>query len=1130
MSAAPVAEYFSELHMISGVGVPETSGYPALRNLLNAVGDTLKPKIAAVIHPSNSGAGIPDGGLFSTRELKKHGADSPSLLDLKPERGVVEVKPLSQDLSAFESSPQVRGYLETYGQILLTNYRAFALWSWRDGKPVRGEHLTLAASEQDFWSRVHAMRSTPNHPDHERLWQFLRRALLSTARIATPQDLAAFLASYAREARARVEIAPMGTLEPVKKALSEALGVRFEGEKGLHFFQSTLIQTLFYGIFSAWVLWHESNPKPGQRFEWKTAVDHLGLPILRSLFHQVAYPANIRALNLEEVLDWTEGCLARVDRGSFFARYDMGDAVQYFYEPFLAEFDPELRKDFGVWYTPPEIVRYMVGRVDKALRENFHLADGLADPSVIVLDPCCGTGAYLVETLKLIRRRLIEGYGESQAGLKIKEAAKHRLYGFELLPAPYVVSHLQIDLLLTRWGAALDHEKDERAGVFLTNALTGWVPVKSPKDLPFSEFTAERDAADHVKQQEQILVILGNPPYDGYAGMAVEEERSLSEAYRETKEASPPQGQGLNDLYVRFFRMAERRIAEGVPEDDDPKPGPPRPEAKGIVCFISNYSWLDGLSHTGLRERFMEVFDSIEIDCLNGDKYKTGKKTPDGQPDPSVFSTEKNREGIQVGTAIALLERWPINPNRQPLSDSYAPNAKVGFQNWWGKHKRAELEASLEKPSPPLILSPALKFGLAFIPLGVRKEYESWPLLPELLGASFAGVKTSRDDSLIDVDRGALEERIKRYFDPKVSFPSLAGRLSNLKDSSGRFNAKKVREELLDLGIESGCYCRYLYRPFDARWLYWNPYTKLLDEKRPEYVKHVFRGNLWIEARKSESRSGWDRGTVTPLLADNFANGLSSFFPLYLNISETTTDGIHPDLFAPAKPSGPQPNLTDFAKSYLAELGCTPEDLFFHIVAALHSPLYREENAGALRQDWPRVPLPASADALRAGAALGRQLAALLDPETPVEGVTTLKVRTDLKGLGELAVKMGEKTPDLAVAARWGYAGQGGVTMPGPGKVTPGTRGDGFLDIHLNATTRWIDVPEAVWKYTLGGYQVLKKWLSYRESALLGRPLTSDEAQEFTHHVRRIAAILCLSPKLDEHYSTCAASPHSNPA
>lgn len=605
----PVEIYLTSLHASLGAGTPETSGYPALSNLLNAIGDTLKPKITAVIHPANNGAGIPDGGLFSSKELKKHGHEANTLFGkLKPERGVIEVKPLDKDLSSFESSDQVRTYLENYGQILLTNYRSYAIWSMVGGKPVRGEHYHFAPSEQEFWTKAHALRSDPKHPEYERLWQFLRRALLSTARIATPQDLAAFLASYAREARARIEIAPMGTLEPVKKALSEALGIHFEGEKGTHFFQSTLIQTLFYGIFSAWVLWHEEHPKPGDRFQWRLSAQHLGLPILRTLFIQLTDSRKIRALNLEEVLDWTEECLARVDRASFFARYDMGDAVQYFYEPFLAEFDPELRKDFGVWYTPPEIVRYMVGSVDAALRENFNLPDGLADPSVVVLDPCCGTGAYLVETLRLIHTRLVEGYGEAQAALKIREVAKKNLYGFELLPAPYVVSHLQIDLMLTRWGAKLDHEQDERAGIFLTNALTGWVPIKAPKDLPFSEFTEERDAADQVKQKEQILVIIGNPPYDGYAGLAIDEERNLSSAYRETKEAPKPQGQGLNDLYIRFFRMAERRIAEGVPQSDELKPGPPRDDAKGIVCYISNYSWLDGDSHPGMRERFSGGF------------------------------------------------------------------------------------------------------------------------------------------------------------------------------------------------------------------------------------------------------------------------------------------------------------------------------------------------------------------------------------------------------------------------------------------------------------------------------------------------------------------------------------------
>ena len=161
------------------------------------------------------------------------------------------------------------------------------------------------------------------------------------------------------------------------------------------------------------------------------------------------------------------------------------------------------------------------------------------------------------------------------------------------------------------------------------------------KPLPFPELEEERDRAEQVKQDTPILVILGNPPYNGFAGMAVDEERELSTAYRTTRRVRKPEGQGLNDLYVRFFRMAERRIAEKT--------------GQGIVCFISNYSWLDGLSFTGMRERFLQAFDAVRIDNLNGDKYRTGKTTPDGSPDPSIFSTPEDPVGIQVGTAITTL-------------------------------------------------------------------------------------------------------------------------------------------------------------------------------------------------------------------------------------------------------------------------------------------------------------------------------------------------------------------------------------------------------------------------------------------------------------------------------------------
>ena len=374
----------------------------------------------------------------------------------------------------------------------------------------------------------------------------------------------------------------------------------------------------------------------------------------------------MQPLGLVEVLDWTAAALNRVDRDAFFARFSEGEAVPYFYEPFLQAFDPELRKQLGVWYTPAEVVRYMVARVDKALKDDLGIADGLAGENVYVLDPCCGTGAYLAEVLRRIAANLdSKGLG-ALTGARVKQAATQRVFGFEIMPAPFVVAHLQVGLTMQELGAPLSEDGDERAGVFLTNALTGWEPTVQ-KPLPFPELEEERERADRVKQETRVLVILGNPPYNGFAGMAVDEERKLSQAYRTIKQVRRPEGQGLNDLYVRFFRMAERRIAEKTGE--------------GVVCFISNYSWLDGMSFTGMRESFLEAFDFIRIDCLNGDKYKTGKTTPEGSPDPSIFSTSEEPVGIQVGTAITTLVRKADHSRAQ----------SVGFRHLWGQSKHGDL-------------------------------------------------------------------------------------------------------------------------------------------------------------------------------------------------------------------------------------------------------------------------------------------------------------------------------------------------------------------------------------------------------------------------------------------------------
>ena len=371
-----------------------------------------------------------------------------------------------------------------------------------------------------------------------------------------------------------------------------------------------------------------------------------------------------------------------------------------------------------------------------------------------------GTGAYLAEVLRRIAENL-EGRGlGALTGESVKQAAMTRVFGFEIMPAPFVVAHLQIGLTLQDLDASLAEDGTERAGVFLTNALTGWEQTEQrPRQLPFPELDEERDRAEEVKREKPILVILGNPPYNGFAGVAVgDEERALSRAYRRTNRVRAPEGQGLNDLYVRFFRIAERRIAEET--------------GQGIVCYISNYSWLDGLSFTGMREQYLDAFDVIRIDCLNGDKFRTGKIAPDGSPDPSIFSTPNRPIGIQVGTAIATLIR----------KADHTPTRTVSFRHLWGQAKHEGLNATADTEPDELYedLSPILPLGLPFKPLAVSDGWHDWPALPDLFPSYFPGVKTSRDSFLVGIDLVPLRERIADYLNPELSNEQIAQRYPGL--------------------------------------------------------------------------------------------------------------------------------------------------------------------------------------------------------------------------------------------------------------------------------------------------------------------------------------------------------------
>lgn len=1163
--AIGIAEaYLSHLRDIwsTQANSPETSYYPALANLFNAVGKTLRPKVLCVMNLKDQGADNPDGGLFTAEQCGRKTEAKPRP-GLPPSRGAIEAKSAKKEVKGIAASEQVAKYLSLYGIVIVTNLRDFLIVErGTNAHPVERESFSLADNERDFWQdKVAHPRATAQQKGQQFI-EFIKRACLHNAPLLSPRLVAWFLASYARDGLFRVEQQKeLPALRVVRSALEEALGMKFAADKGEHFFRSTLVQTLFYGIFSAWVGWHKANPSLNARFDWRTAEWSLHVPFIRTLYEQIASKSKLEPLGLVEVLNWAASVLNRVDRGEFFRRFEDERAVQYFYEPFLEAYDPELRKELGVWYTPPEIVKYQVGRVDAVLREELGLPDGLADPNVIVLDPCCGTGAYLVEVLRRIAATLREKAGDALVASDLKEAATNRIFGFEILPAPFVVSHLQLGLMLQKEGSPLVHKTGERVGVYLTNSLTGWDVIEKPRQqvMAFAELDEERDAAANVKQREKILVVLGNPPYNSKPKRGkVDILYSAAEAASPSVDTAPykvglnrPIREGgwgirkfnLDDLYIRFFRLAERRIAEM--------------SGKGVVSFISNFSYLADPSFVVMRERFLAEFDKLWLDCMNGDSRETGKLTPDGKPDPSVFSSDYNREGIRVGTAVCVIVRKPTRQQKPT----------VRLRHFWGVNKRADLLESLKAKrfnAAYAIAHPSSANRYSFRPENVGSHYSEWPRLTELCAvAPFNGPVERRGGSLISIDRASLEERLRAYFDATVPDAEVAALHPSLMMTGNRIVGPDARKKLLkEHSFRCEAIVRYPFKVMDVRWAYLANIRPLFSEPSPHLLNQRFKGNAFFISRDTadKTREGPPFYYSGNICDYDSISGHARHFPIRIKNGCRLEKDAEATLFdaigEKPTPDEPVANLSGAAREYVASLKFKNADemrtariIWMHALAIGYSPAYLRENADGIRSDWPRIPLPAERATLETSAALGERVAALLDAEAKVPAVTWGKIAPVIKTIGLIAKADGGQldpsASDLAITARWGsFQPKAGAVMPGEGKtqerqydnsearaldmeakargISPKDMrlllGQKTYDVYLNNAAYWRNIPSNVWEYYIGGYQVIKKWLSYREHSILGRAIKPEEAREVTNMAQRIAALILMQTDLDANY------------
>lgn len=1114
----------------------ETPHYGAFTLLMNSISESLDLDIRCNLHPSSSdGSRTPDCGFFSKSRCEDGVAPGTA-----PEFGVVELKKPGTDVRKTAESRQVQDYLNMHGMVLVSNYHDFLLLeSDGNGEMQERDFVSLATSKEEFWNLAKQPHKV-QEKDAKRLADILHQVSVATSRLSDPKEIARILALYARSTLEKLNSDESESFHDLQEILENGIGSKFEMKNAEVVFRSTLVQTIFYGLFSAWV----RNGKNG-KFDWRSAQHDIPVPVIQGIFEQLTMARRMKDLGLESIFNRTTETLNRIEREKFLKLFkEEAGAIQHFYELFLTEFDPEVRKNLGVWYTPEEIVKYMVDRVHTALRTEMGYADGLADDRVYILDPCCGTGAFVTEVLRKINDIHIEEKGDNKkvAAGKVKSAALKRIIGFEYMTAPLMIAHWQVnDYLEKEIEAPLNHGKNEIPRIHLTDSLIEWDKgnEKALLDIMIPELKDERKRVRSVKQGDRVLVIIGNPPYNSKL-KPTGEKRELAERYNEGLKAEYGIGKNtLTDSYSLFFSVAEKYIVEK--------------RKKGIICFITNYSYTRREGFVNMRKRLVEGFDKIWIDSLNGETQNGKSKTPDGEDDPSVFSTRVNPRGVSVGISVGLFAK---------NSESKNP-ATVRYRDFWGQKKRerllGSLTANLESFNSQYENTSPSRWNLfRFSKLVKDNSYRSWPtinilrkVVPGKGETHITGVSEVRKKALIDIDKQALIDRMKIYFDKGISWSKFHKMNHRMDITAGRYNAKEAREEALrNESFDIKNIVRHVFKPFDIRWMYHPRSSKMMSANQNGFRIYRKHEDGFVACRREKGsilNEGYPVFFTRCLGGYETASGHPRYFPL---VSREVDDGGNDlsDLFDSHDSESEALETTPELNKWFNDLGlrksCTIEQLeetpLLHALAISWSPMYLRDNKMSLEVGWPRVPLPANRRLALESAALGKEVADLLDTENGVVGVTEGNVARHLRVIGHITGDDFRLISGEPKAARecsnpeeWseseckeleagfksiGIEAQRGVDLLGPP-----------MDISLNDSTYWSGVPKLVWDCLIGGHQPVKGWINARRNFVKTHPARAEGGGSWNQKRPRSRMGSCVaSPPLSS-WAT-ASTPTTRPA
>jgi hypothetical protein len=1070
---------------------------PALKALIEA----LASGIAATNEPKRVECGAPD---FVISRGTGHG---PATI------GYIEAKDVGVPLDEVERSEQLKRYFAALPNLILTDYLEFR-WYVDGERRLEPAHLARAAKG----TKLVAEKDGP-----PAVAQMLTAFLTQPAEpVSKPKELALRMARLTHFIRDMIVAdfkneTPSAILRDLREAFERALIPDLPVEQ----FADMFSQTLAYGLFAARV----NHRGPRGSFKRLGAASEIPKtnPFLRKLFETITGPDLDDEPfvgfvdDLAQLLADTEMEAVLADFGTRAARQD---PVVHFYETFLAAYDPKLREARGVYYTPEPVVSYIVRSVDHLLKTRFDCTGGLADtstveyeresidgseskkakatsPRVLILDPACGTGTFLYSVVDLIRSEFMR---KGNAGMWSGYVRNHllpRIFGFELLMAPYAVAHFKLGMQLAghdipplqreKW--AYDFSSDDRLGIYLTNTLEEAERRAETLFGPFRVISEEANAAAQIKRELPILAVIGNPPYSGHSAnrsweMIPDHKTkklkrfptfigSLVQDYyqvdgRPLGEKNP---KWLQDDYVKFIRWGQWRIER---------------TGAGVLAFIANHGYLDNPTFRGMRQSLMSSFTEIYLLNLHGNSKKK-EKSPDGLPDENVFDIQ---QGVAVG--IFVKERGISTP------------ARVFYSDIWGTRDR-KYKALLESGIGATrwnVLNPYSPQHL-FVPQekGRRAEYERGRKLTEIFPVNSVGIVTARDHLTIAWSHHEIWQRVRRF----ESLPIDDARNKyELGPDARDWKVRLAQGDLRSSGPREANVQPITYRPFDVRFTYYTGLSRgFLCRPRPETMRHMVQTRNVALLTTRQTRDKWDAFATRTLVGHKSlsAYDITSVFPLFVTKAidgqETRQFGLHeasdkenlePHFvadFENALGLSFSRNGVDSASSF------TPRDVFDYTYSIFYSPGYRARYAEFLKSDFPRVPLTSDVGLFRALCAKGAELVALHLLESPVLENPIAHYPVKGKNLVE----------------------KGFPKYVAPGEPEPGT-GTKLKSgrVYINNDQYFDCVAPEVWNFHIGGYQVCEKWLKDRR----GRTLTYDDQLHYCKVVTALSETIRLMREIDE--------------